>query len=161
MDCFARVENIPKPILKAVADKAIWQTSADYLAHLEQLPLGPNMVPLLPHSMLRIEVMGLHNSISRDPDDAEIAKMEALLQKAMAEGYAGFSTDALPFHYLANRPMNAAVFRRNMAVLLNCGGSPILCGRIKGSGRRPRPRIAPSRFCARFSLAAGVFMASL
>ncbi|GER02388.1 hypothetical protein JCM17846_00700 [Iodidimonas nitroreducens] len=104
VDCFARVENIPKPILKAVADKAIWQTSADYLAHLEQLPLGPNMVPLLPHSMLRIEVMGLHNSISRDPDDAEIAKMEALLQKAMAEGYAGFSTDALPFHYLANRP---------------------------------------------------------
>ncbi|GEQ97560.1 hypothetical protein JCM17844_11970 [Iodidimonas gelatinilytica] len=104
VDCFARVENIPKHILRAVADKAVWQDSGAYLAHLEHLPLGPNLVPLLPHSMLRIEVMGLSDSIRRDPTDAEIARMEALLEKAMEEGYAGFSTDALPFHYLANRP---------------------------------------------------------
>ena len=30
--------------------------------------------------------------------------MKDLLQKGLDEGYAGFSTDALPFHYLANDP---------------------------------------------------------
>jgi len=30
--------------------------------------------------------------------------MKALLKKGMDEGYAGFSTDALPFHFLANDP---------------------------------------------------------
>ncbi|MBK5910609.1 N-acyl-D-glutamate deacylase [Rhodothalassium salexigens] len=104
VDCFARVENIPKAILAQVAERAVWRDSADYLAHLDTLPLGPNIVPLIPHSMLRIEVMGLADSVARAPDASELARMEALLDKAMAEGYAGFSTDALPFHYLANAP---------------------------------------------------------
>ena len=30
--------------------------------------------------------------------------MEALVEKGMSEGYVGLSTDALPFHYLANAP---------------------------------------------------------
>ena len=30
--------------------------------------------------------------------------MEGLLEKAMQEGYPGFSTDGLPFHFLANQP---------------------------------------------------------
>ncbi|MDX1667876.1 MAG: amidohydrolase family protein, partial [Limnobacter sp.] len=38
------------------------------------------------------------------PTAEELAKMEALLEKAMQEGYPGFSTDGLPFHYLANQP---------------------------------------------------------
>lgn len=104
VDCFARVENIPKSILRQIADRASWSDSGAYLAHLDSLPLGPNIVPLLPHSMLRIDVMGLTASIRRDPIEAELEKMEQLLKKAMDEGYAGFSTDALPFHYLANHP---------------------------------------------------------
>ncbi|GAB4129004.1 MAG: amidohydrolase family protein [Rhodothalassiaceae bacterium] len=104
VSCFARVENIPKPILSKVADRATWHESGAYLAHLDALPLGPNIVPLVPHSMLRIRVMGLADSISRDPTEAELTEMERLLETAMEEGYAGFSTDALPFHYLANRP---------------------------------------------------------
>lgn len=104
VDCFARVENIPKPVLRKAADKATWRTTAEYLAHLETLPLGPNMAPLAPHSMLRIEVMGLEASISRDPTAAELGEMERLLERAMAEGYIGFSTDGLPLHFLANQP---------------------------------------------------------
>jgi N-acyl-D-aspartate/D-glutamate deacylase len=30
--------------------------------------------------------------------------MEALLEQALDDGYVGMSTDALPFHYLANQP---------------------------------------------------------
>lgn len=104
VDCYARVENVPKHVLRNIGDKVDWQTPASYLEHLDALNLGPNVVPLMPHSMLRIEVMGFEDSISRDPSDAELQQMKALLEDAMQKGYAGFSTDALPFHYLANQP---------------------------------------------------------
>ncbi len=105
VDCFARVENMPKHILERAAGIAEgWDNSADYMAHLDGLDLGPNVVPMIPHSMLRIEVMGLKASITRDPTPAELDAMCALVEKGMEEGYAGFSTDALPFHYLANDP---------------------------------------------------------
>ena len=104
ISCFARVENIPKHVLKKVADKVYWDSSDSYLEHLETLNLGPNIVPMIPHSMLRIEVMGLKDSVSRHPTQDELSQMKGLLQKGLDEGYAGFSTDALPFHYLANDP---------------------------------------------------------
>jgi N-acyl-D-aspartate/D-glutamate deacylase len=104
VDCFARVENVPKHVLRKVGDAVTWRDSAGYLRHFDALPLGPNVVPMIPHSMLRIEVMGLQASVTRDPTPEELARMEALVDKGMAEGYAGFSTDALPFHYLANAP---------------------------------------------------------
>lgn len=103
-DCFARVENIPKHVLKKVGDVCTWKTSGEYLDHFEGMNLGPNVVPLIPHSMLRIEVMGLKESVTRDPSEQELNQMEELLEKAMQEGYPGFSTDGLPFHYLANQP---------------------------------------------------------
>ena len=102
--CFARVENMPKPVLARVAGQVDWQTTKGYLEHLDRLPLAVNIVPLVPHSMLRIEVMGLEASVTRHPTAVEESRMEALLEQAMVEGYAGFSTDALPFHYLAHDP---------------------------------------------------------
>jgi N-acyl-D-aspartate/D-glutamate deacylase len=104
LDCFARVENVPKSVLGKVVDRMDWDTTAGYLAHLDSLPLGPNVVPLIPHSMLRIEVMGTDAAVSRAPTEAELRRMGELLEAAMQEGYAGFSTDAIPFHYLANAP---------------------------------------------------------
>ena len=104
VSCFARVENIPKHVLKKVADKVHWNSSDGYLSHLNTLNLGPNIVPMIPHSMLRIEVMGLEESVSRHPTTDELLQMKVLLKKGMNEGYAGFSTDALPFHFLANDP---------------------------------------------------------
>jgi N-acyl-D-aspartate/D-glutamate deacylase len=104
VDCYARVENIPKSVLRATADRVDWHNPKEYMQHLNKLNLGPNLVTMVPHSMLRIEVMGFEASISRDPTEAELVAMEALLEQAMDDGYAGFSTDALPFHYLANQP---------------------------------------------------------
>ena len=54
VDCFARVENMPKHVLARCADRMTWDNTADYLTHLDSIALGPNMVPLVPHSMLRI-----------------------------------------------------------------------------------------------------------
>lgn len=104
VDCFARVENVPKPVLRKVADKVHWNDSREYLDHFASIPLGPNIVPMIPHSMLRIEVMGLKDSVTREPTESELQKMEALVEKGMKEGYVGFSTDGLPFHFLANQP---------------------------------------------------------
>ena len=104
LDCFTRVENIPKPVLRRVVDRMDWDGTAAYLEHLDGLALGPNVVPLLPHSMLRIEVMGTDAAVTRAPTDDELARMQELLEAAMAQGYVGFSTDSVPFHYLANRP---------------------------------------------------------
>jgi len=108
LDCFARVENIPKHVLNSCVDKMYWDNTGDYLKHLDTLPLGPNVAALIPHSMLRIEVMGTTAAISRDPTAEEMAKMESLLEAAMEQGYIGFSTDNIPFHYLANDPNTKA-----------------------------------------------------
>ena len=104
VDCFARVENIPKTVLSKAADKATWSKPADYLNHIDELPLSANMAPFLPHSMLRIEVMGLQDSVSRQPTNAELDRMAGILDEAMQEGYLGLSTDGLPLHFLANEP---------------------------------------------------------
>lgn len=104
VDCFARVENIPKTVLSKAADKAVWSKPSDYLSHLDELPLAANMAPFLPHSMLRIEVMGLQDSVSRQPTTAELDRMAGILDEAMQEGYLGLSTDGLPLHFLANEP---------------------------------------------------------
>ena len=104
VDCFARVENLPKSLLRACADKVNWDSPSAYFEHLDGLNLGPNVVTLLPHSMLRIESMGFEASINRDPNDDEIKDMQNILSDALKIGYAGLSTDALPFHYLANQP---------------------------------------------------------
>ncbi len=104
LDCFARVENVSKGVLRRVVEAMDWQGTADYLKHLDGLALGPNIAPLVPHSMLRIEVMGTQAAIERDPTEDELARMESLLDAAMEQGYIGFSTDNIPFHYLANEP---------------------------------------------------------
>jgi len=104
VDCFTRVENIPKAVLQKCVDKITWKNTGEYLDHFKTMSLGPNIAALLPHSMLRIEVMGLDAAISREPTEPELLKMSALLTEAMEQGYVGMSTDGLPFHYLANDP---------------------------------------------------------
>lgn len=104
VDCYARVENIPKPVLRACADKVTWTNPQEYIDHLESINIGPNVITMIPHSMLRIESMGFQESVTRDPTQAEINDMQRRLREGLKMGYAGFSTDALPFHYLANQP---------------------------------------------------------
>lgn len=104
VDCFTRVENIPKSVLKKCVQAVTWDNTGDYLDHFDSIPLGPNIAVFVPHSMLRVQAMGLAQSISRDPTEAELAQMEQLLGQAMDQGYLGMSTDGLPFHYLANEP---------------------------------------------------------
>ena len=43
VDCFARVENVPKHVLRKVGDALDWNDSGDYLDHFKKLNLGPNV----------------------------------------------------------------------------------------------------------------------
>lgn len=104
VDCFTRVENMPKPVLQKCVDKMYWHNTADYLKHFADIPLGPNIAPFIPHSMLRIEVMGVEASVSRSPTAKEHQAICDLLQKALEEGYIGLSSDQIIFHYLSNDP---------------------------------------------------------
>lgn len=104
VDCFARVESMPKSVLAKCVEKITWQDTAGYIDHFKHIPLGPNIIPLIPHSMLRVEAMGLQDSVNRKATPAELEKMKQLVKSAMEQGYAGLSLDSLVFHYLANDP---------------------------------------------------------
>lgn len=105
VNCFARVENMPKSVLAAaLGERVDWDEPGAYLQHLDTLPLGANVVPMIPHSMLRIAVMGMEAAVRRAPTDEEVARMCESLERAMQRGYVGMSTDGLPLHFLANDP---------------------------------------------------------
>tara|TARA_R110000787_G_scaffold19496_6_gene58412 strand:- start:5986 stop:7869 length:1884 start_codon:yes stop_codon:yes gene_type:complete len=104
LDCFTRVENMPKSVLSKCIEKITWNNAKDYLDHFSDIPLGPNVAAFVPHSMLRVEVMGTEASITRPSTREERKKMLAIMEDCMKQGYMGLSTDQIVFHYLANDP---------------------------------------------------------
>ncbi len=104
VDCFTRVENMPKQVLRQCIEKITWDNTADYMDHFSDLPLGPNVAAFVPNSMLRIEVMGTNDSISRPSTNAEKKQMQTIMSDCMKQGYMGLSTDQIVFHYMANDP---------------------------------------------------------
>jgi len=99
-DMFCRVEGVPRsdvlPMLNEVKD---WETPAEYLDHLESLPLGANVCSMLGHSAMRASVMGLGRSLDEDarPTAAEIGRMIVMLDEALDAGYLGMSINTLPW----------------------------------------------------------------
>ncbi len=99
-DMFCRVEGVPRadvlPMLNKVKD---WETPAEYLDHLEDLPLGPNVCSMLGHSAVRAHVMGLGRSLDETerPTAAEMARMVVMVDEALDAGYLGMSINTLPW----------------------------------------------------------------
>lgn len=102
-DIFCRVEGVPRqhmlPMLEARKD---WHTLPDYLRHLSELPLGPNVAAYVGHSNLRMHVMGFERSVDATvrPTEAEHATMARLLEEALDAGYLGLSVQTLPWDKL-------------------------------------------------------------
>jgi N-acyl-D-amino-acid deacylase len=63
--------------------------AAKYFATLEANGVGTNVIHQAPHNSIRSQVMGNEN---RAPTAAELAKMEALVAKAMDDGVCGMAT---------------------------------------------------------------------
>ncbi|MEO6989080.1 MAG: amidohydrolase family protein [Aquihabitans sp.] len=102
-DQFCRVEAVPRetvlPLLEKIKD---WDTPAEYLDHLDGLPLGPNVTAMFGHSAVRASVMGLGRSVDDKarPTDREMAEMTRHLGDALDAGYLGMSFNTLPWDKL-------------------------------------------------------------
>ncbi len=102
-DQFCRVEAVPYdtvlPLLEKVKD---WETPAEYLDHLDALPLGPNVTAMFGHSAVRASVMGLGRSVDEGvrPTDGELEEMTGHLHDALDAGYLGMSFNTLPWDKL-------------------------------------------------------------
>src|SRR3954452_10009436 len=93
-DLFSRVEGVPrKVVLGALEAKKSWTTPAEYVAALDDLPLGPNVGSMLGHSDLRTSVLGLDRATTDgiEPTDAELDRMADLLDQALDAGLLGMS----------------------------------------------------------------------
>ncbi len=88
----SRVEAIPLPAMR-LGMRWDWVSFADYLASLERAGLGINVGSLIPHSPLRIWVMGLEAAKERAATPDEVAHMAEVLRIGMRAGGFGFSTD--------------------------------------------------------------------
>ncbi|GAC1622845.1 MAG: amidohydrolase family protein [Nevskia sp.] len=94
-DMFTRVESIPREhVLPLLRRTKTWTTPAQYVAHLESMPLGPNVTAYLGHSDLRVSVMGLQRAVTAEvrPTETEMQAMERVLEDGLDAGLLGLST---------------------------------------------------------------------
>ncbi len=102
-DLFGRVEAIPRRhVIEHLEQAPRWADAEEYVAHLESLPLGPNLAAFIGHSDIRASVMGLDRATRDDvrPSRAEVARMEELLVDALDAGFVGMSAQQLLFDKL-------------------------------------------------------------
>nr|MBA3922395.1 amidohydrolase family protein [Nostocaceae cyanobacterium] len=101
-DIFQRVETLSHRLIEKWLQKSVsWQTPAEYLEHLRQLPLGANVAPLFGHSALRAHVMGLERSLKDQPSKAERHTMREITAAALDAGFLGVSIDMFPWHMMS------------------------------------------------------------
>jgi N-acyl-D-aspartate/D-glutamate deacylase len=99
-DIFQRVETLSNRLIDKWLDRSMdWQSPAEYLQHLDQLVLGPNVAPMFGHSALRAQVMGLERSLTQSkPTPIELATMRSIASSALDAGFIGISIDMFPWH---------------------------------------------------------------
>ena len=92
-DLFTRVEAVPREyVLPILKERKTWNDAAGYRAFYNKHPLGPNLCSFLGHSELRVAVMGLERATSKvTPTEAELQRMEQLLEEALDAGCLGLS----------------------------------------------------------------------
>ena len=99
-DLFGRVEAIPREHVIDTVDAAkTWSTAEEYIAALEDRPLGPNIAAFIGHSDMRTATMGLDRATRADqrPTAGEQAEMERMLSEALDAGFLGMSSQQLLF----------------------------------------------------------------
>lgn len=99
-DMYTRVEGMPDAIVRPLLRRAkTWDGHRAYLEHLDSLPLGPNVASFVGHSAVRAHVMGIERSLDRAtvPTASELARMRALVEEGLDEGYLGLSIQTLPW----------------------------------------------------------------
>lgn len=101
-DIFQRVETISHRLIDKWLQKSLsWHTPIEYLEHLQQLSLGPNVAPMFGHSALRSHVMGLERSLTAQPSEIELKNMQKVSTDALEAGFVGISIDMFPWHIMS------------------------------------------------------------
>lgn len=91
------VEDIPAPCLHAGLDWQ-WESFGDYLDALERHERDVDVCAQLPHSALRVYVMGDRAVRLEDATPDDIERMRVLTAEAMQAGALGFSTSRTVSH---------------------------------------------------------------
>lgn len=97
-DMFTRVEAIPyEALLPLMKGRKTWNDHAAYAAHLEQLPLGPNVACFVGYSAVRAAVLGLERALDpkQRPSADELQRMQAMVEEGYDAGFLGLSLNTL------------------------------------------------------------------
>lgn len=105
-DMFTRVEAFPREILNPIlVDKKKWSTPKEWIDHISNSNIGPNIGSFIGHSDIRAKVMGIERALSNDaiPTDEEMKKMEDMLNDAIDQGMLGISMQHNPWDKMDGR----------------------------------------------------------
>ncbi len=94
-DLFTRVETVPRAkVLPILQQHKRWSRPAEWVEFIRRQPLGPNLISFIGHSDLRVATLGLLRATDRAvrPSEAELQRMEGLLEEALDAGFLGLST---------------------------------------------------------------------
>lgn len=97
-DMFTRVEAIPyEHLLPIMREKKTWETHAEYVDHLNSLPLGPNVASFVGYSAVRAKAMGLERALDakEKPTEKELREMESIIEEGYDAGFLGLSLNGL------------------------------------------------------------------
>src|SRR5690606_17638884 len=93
-DLFTRVESVPREyVLPLLKERKHWRSATEFVDFRRRHPLGPTVSAFLGHSDLRVAVLGLDRAVDADvrPSEAELQRMEQLLEEALDVGLLGLS----------------------------------------------------------------------
>jgi N-acyl-D-amino-acid deacylase len=91
------VEDIPE-IVMAKGLSWSWETFPEFLDALESRPHDIDIAAYLPHSPLRVHVMGERGALREAATPGDLASMRAVVRQAIEAGALGFATSRLFMH---------------------------------------------------------------
>jgi N-acyl-D-amino-acid deacylase len=97
IDVMAGVEDIPEAVMAAGLPWN-WETFPQFLDALEQRSWDVDVAVYLPHSPLRVYVMGQRGLDREAATAADLARMQMLTEEAMQAGAVGFATSRTLVH---------------------------------------------------------------
>ena len=107
------VEDIPGTVLAEGIDFC-WESYPEYLDALEAMPRVMDVAGQLAHGALRFYVMGERGADHAEvPDDAELARIEALTAEALEAGALGVTTSRTPKHRAADGRLTPSLSARD------------------------------------------------
>jgi len=98
MDVMEGVEDIPGTALAEGVPWGAWESFPEYLDFIADRSYAVDLGTQIPHSALRLHVMGDRALRHEDATAADIAEMKRLAEEAARAGAMGFSTSRTIFH---------------------------------------------------------------